>query len=68
MITHILHAGRTLCGFGFGEFPGEWPAGHAWTHLIDQANATCPECVRVAEEQSSQAQAPPSDTPGTPDK
>ena len=69
MIIHILHQGRTLCGFGYGMFPGEWVAGHRWTHLNDRGNADCPECLRVAEEQSLPPESEPdrSDTSDTPD-
>jgi len=47
MIVHLLHEGRTLCGFGLGKFPGEWPDGHKWTWLHDAENVTCSKCLEV---------------------
>lgn len=65
MITHILHEGKTFCNFGYGMFPGEWPNGHAWTHLHDAATADCPECIKGAKEYFSRQGAPESDMPDT---
>jgi hypothetical protein len=48
MIVHILHRGSTFCGFGRGQFPGEWSSDHKWTHLTDIENVTCSECLEVA--------------------
>jgi len=48
MIVHILHQGFTLCGFGRGQFPGEWPAGHKWTYLNDLEGVTCKACLAAA--------------------
>lgn len=48
MIVHVLHGGFTLCGFGRGEFPGEWDAGHRWTYLNDLENVTCEKCLEAA--------------------
>lgn len=50
MIVHVLHEGATLCGFGYGQFPGEWPGGHRWTYAFDHGNVTCEKCRRKLEE------------------
>lgn len=47
MIVHLLHEGSTLCGFGAGMFPGQWPVEHRWTWLQDAKNATCSKCMEV---------------------
>jgi hypothetical protein len=45
-VVHYLSGGLTLCGFGAGSVPGEWPPGHAWTR-IDGPGATCVSCVAL---------------------
>lgn len=44
-MIHILHEGLPICGFTTA-LPRDWPDGHRWTRLDDQANATCPDCLR----------------------
>ena len=46
--VHVLHEGFTLCGYGKGMFPGEWPGGHKWTYLHDLKNVTCEGCLEAA--------------------
>lgn len=48
--VHILYHGVTLCGFGSGEFPSQWPPGHKWDYMINKHNASCQKCKRLAEE------------------
>ena len=55
MSVHLLHEGRTLCGFGSGMFPGEWPGEHRWTWLYDAENATCSKCLEVLGKETAQA-------------
>jgi len=68
VIVHILHFGRTLCGFGYGMFPGEWPTGHRWTYLGTD-DATCVDCLREAARLPSvePSQVVRTDTPGRQD-
>jgi hypothetical protein len=42
--VHLLHHGRTLCGFT-EKAPGEWGEGHWWVGLEERENATCAPCV-----------------------
>lgn len=42
--VHILFYGKTLCGFGEGQFPGQWPSDHRWTYAHDLEHVTCEQC------------------------
>ena len=48
MIVHVLHRGFTLCQF-CTALPGDWPPGHKWVGRDDIKNATCQECISIAE-------------------
>jgi hypothetical protein len=50
--VHLLHYGVTLCGFGKGKLPGDWPPGHKWlglnadrTKVTQKGGQMCEECV-----------------------
>jgi len=49
MTVHILRYGSTLCGFGWGQFPGEWPPGHKWAFPIELKDVTCEGCLEAAD-------------------
>lgn len=57
MIVHLLHEGFTLCGFGRGQFPGEWNGGHRWTYINDAENATCEACLKALREREKKTPA-----------
>lgn len=48
--VHVLYHGVTLCGYGEGKLPRQWPSNHVWTYMIDQHNITCEECKRLVVE------------------
>ena len=47
-IVHILYHGQTLCGFGVGKFPGQWPPGHIWEYMINKHKASCKKCIELS--------------------
>lgn len=53
MKVHILHEGQTLCGFGYGLVPKDWPDGHRWASVDEPEFVTCKDCLAWLEQKSS---------------
>ncbi len=52
---HQLAAGLTLCGFGNGTVPGDWPYGHRWAGDVCDVNCqACRDAVQLLVEEEAE--------------